>query len=305
MKRVTKPINFRELTTLINKKTNESISGKIDRAYNSMPQLFFIFQNFWFKVLIFSVGIILFIPIFWYWHLVKKYNRRLLNNINQNEIFKDAIDIVPKLSDFSTQRFANTKDLFIYRHNGIPGDAWISKGSIIWKFKINNKHEAISRVGLATWKRTINGKVQYFSSPTGYIKVMAPQVMPGFNYNLKHRRKFLGKKATFENQFFNEYFSFKGNDEIKARMIYTPLAMEMTLSHSRMFLKKQNVTVDKRNGAFVLKYRPFSYQSHEINLSMNSVSGVTAVKNTIIRDVSRDIIEMYKVIYMILIPPML
>ena len=304
MKKIRAVPNFNNIRKEIYEETKKIIDNEINEANSRLSESDKKYLSSNFRILMILLGFILLVPWYILWYKTSKIKSSFVNSINQNEVYKAAFEKVPELEFVKSQMTNTRKDLFINRVPGIPKDAYIDKASPLITFKVLGKYNASIRMGRATWVRTNGKSTSRYYSNTGYSIINAQNVMPKFTYELNHRNKFGGKKYDLESTRFNKEFEFKFNDGVKARMIYTPLAMEETIKYKATNnLKYWNVV--KANGMFNIRFKPKDWRDLEINISNRDLGSLEKIKNAIYSDIAKDVTNIYNIIYVTLIPPML
>ncbi|VEU63494.1 DUF3137 domain-containing protein [Mycoplasmopsis bovirhinis] len=161
--------------------------------------------------------------------------------INVIEIYKKAFNILDSNFNFSgflkeDQQGITRANFENYRHV-VPDDAFVAKlgPQLLWN--LDKKYPTVLRN--AEWRRITKDFRGNPKEETYYSSILMIDTKAlgdkGFLFTLFDKKfpKSAVKPINFENKDFNKVFKVKSEDEIKARMMYTPLAMETSLKRYR------------------------------------------------------------------------
>ena len=305
MKRTTQVPNFEQLKKEIYLEAEKQLDPIIDNAYNNLSTRDKKYLEAKFRILLMILGLfLLFIPWIFLYSGINRVKQQMMAGVSMNKVYKAGFEKLKEVEFINAKHGASRKDLYVNRIPWIPSDARIDRASPVLTLKINDKYEAVARIGRATWVRSNGKSTQRFYKNTGYIQIKAKGVMPGFNYSLNHKNKMGGKKHNLESSVFNKTFDFRSNDSIKARMIYTPHSMEETVKYKGTN-KLRYWNVEKNNEDILIRFLPRSWQDLDVDISTSDLSSLKNIKDAIYKDISEDITNLYNIMFVVLIPPML
>lgn len=304
MKKITSVPNFKAIEKEIYLESKDKISEAIESVYNSIPQSDKKYLTRKFRTIMILLGFILIIPWIILYFKTTELKNKFTSSLNQEFIYKVGFEKVPHLEFTGITYSSKTKDLYFNRTAGIPMDATISQATPFIVFKVHGKYDGYIRMGEATWVRSNGKSSTRFYKNTGYLVLDAPGVMPSFNYSLDHKNRFGGKRHNLESTQFNKTFEFESNDQVKARMIYTPLSMEETIKY-KSTNNLRYWKVFKNGEQFKIIFQPNDWKDLIINIRNSDLETLETIKNAIYRDISKDIVNIYNIIFVVLIPPML
>ena len=305
MKRTTQVPNFEQLKKEIYLEAEKQLDPIIDNAYNNLSVHDKKYLEVNFRILLMILGLfLLFIPWIFLYLGINRVKQQMMAGISMNKVYKAGFEKLKEVEFINAKQIKSRKDLYTNRVPWIPFDATIDRASAVLTMKINDKYEAVARIGRATWVRSDGKSTQRYYKNTGYVQIKATGVMPGFNYSLNHRNKMGGKKHDLESSIFNKAFEFKSNDGIKARMIYTPHSMEETVKY-KSTNKLRYWNVEKNNEDILIRFLPHSWQDLNVDISASDFGSLKNIKDAIYKDISDDITNLYNIIFAVLIPPML
>ena len=306
MKKVTQVPDFAHVKNEIYLESKKQLDARIESTFNQLSESDKKYLNVNFRILLIFLGfILLFIPWIVLYLKLEKIKKVFTDTLPMHEVYKAGFEKLKEVEFVKARHATSTRDLYLNRTAGIPSDARIDRSSVVVHMNINDKYVAVAQMGRATWRRqTGKNSYQTYHKNTGYIKIHAKGVMPKFNFTLNHRNKMGGKAHNLESTIFNKSFQFKSNDQIKARMIYTPLSMEETVKYKetnrlrywKLYKESENITII---------FQPATWQGLEINLRTGDLGSLEKIKDRIYNDISNDISNLYNIMFVVLIPPML
>ncbi|AKA49780.1 hypothetical protein VO56_00605 [Mycoplasmopsis gallinacea] len=124
-----------------------------------------------------------------------------------------------------------TKQEMYYHNVSIPSDAKIIDITPPRKLLLHNKYMVVTQNVLYRWIEGSGKNQRERNRWNSYIKVDTSILQDRqFNFTLFRGNNPLGAKVKLENDRFNKIFKLTTNNELKIRQMYTPLAMETSVS---------------------------------------------------------------------------
>lgn len=123
-----------------------------------------------------------------------------------------------------------------------------------------------------------------------------------FNFTWLTNDNHLGlNKVKLENKLFNKIFMMKTDDEVKARMIATPLTMEELLRHQEENINSNKFIVQKIGNRITICFLPYEINALELDFNFNA--NVSEMVKQIVNDFARDVYQIYALFALVFIPP--
>ncbi|WP_426461218.1 hypothetical protein [Mycoplasma hafezii] len=193
---------------------------------------------------IFILWVICFLLVFYRRKLKKRIRKIIESSFDQqitDEILETAFEDIDELeyigatSNIPDNCGFNIKFFEDARDFSIPSSARIKNIGLIYHFKLLDRYDFYTVNVLFSWIVS-NGKtstevtraMQYYYC---YLNDLEPNMEFDFSLFTKNLNDKNHKTQKLENDVFNKYVKLCSNDEIKARMLYTNYAQEMTLQH--------------------------------------------------------------------------
>ena len=289
------------------------IRKSVDNSFSEMHKSFQLMATIGYRISLFFTWIFI-IPILIHFYLRYKQRQLIISKINLEHLFDIAFQKCSEIEFLNTEEKKDTSDLKINRVRRIPSDAMIVKASKIYNLKLINKYECKVRVGMARWIRSSGKSVQVYYCNTGYIIFdFNDKKYENFNFNLVSRHKLLkfGQKTLFENDEFNKEFFFTSNNLIKSRMMYTPLAMELTLKLSKHLKKLKNTRIKwwsfekKQNKIIIIFEMPSHFEWNLWDIYIRFLNTKEKIENAMINDFIDHVYMIYELFSIANIPILL
>lgn len=304
MKKVRKIPNFKEIGLKIKKNSQKLVDKNIQIVQDELGKRYVFWSKKSTKIWSFALFFLI-LPPFIYFYKHSVFKNMFLSKFNSSVIFEIAMNQIDELEFKSVSNVNNKQELYANRFaRKIPMDARIVKQSQAVNFKILDKYDAQAQLGLARWVRSYGRNVQVFYKPTGFVKINTQGVWPDFTYFLELHNRWIGKEVQLESKQFNKEFQFNANDLVKARMLYTPLAMEESVNYKKSS-KMRYVRVEKKKNQIIISFIPGSINDLNLDVKILSLDNINRLKEKILEDITSDVLKLYGIIYWVLIPPLL
>ena len=294
----------------LNSKIGPKIKNALLKSIEKMPKSFAIMNGIPYKIFlcIFAITII---PVIVHLILRNSQKKLLLKYIEKKEIFKSVFEQLPYLKYENSESDSNTNDLLQNAPKHVPSNAFVIESSDIFTFKLLDKYFCTMRTGRLKWiiyDNEANKKSVYYCNVCYITFSVNDKKSIDFNYKLMSKRKLISlkKRTNLESEEFNKKLNFVTNDEVKARMMYSPLAMESTLKivdslklRDKYQLKQWNI--EKKGPNFKIIFQPVrTWNILDIDLVYSNNSG--KMENAIIDKLINGSYFTYKLFGLVLIP---
>ncbi|CAM9122106.1 DUF3137 domain-containing protein [Mycoplasma marinum] len=233
-----------------------------------------------------------------------------------DEIYRESMDLekiyktaIGGLPDFEYVSNENVISKNLIRHTyKIPNDAVIKNASNHFKVTFKSKYLITFQSGLFHWVRYStdskgNRTRQDYYRDSGFASVHFDKSESDHEFTM-HRKNWFSNtqidKIELENRDFMKKTKFKSNNEIKARMMFTPLAMEEVLKLQKN-MKLSFDLVKKGNVA------NFSYGSvkNQFIIDAKAAKTIDETVNRYFNDIIEDFYYLYEILGSVTIPPVL
>lgn len=278
------------------------ITKYLEDTYKIMPKSYFVMNKTRYWVFLILTAPLL---IFLFNHfLLRKKQAKIINNkknLHLLEVYRTAMNQIPELAFVDINENPNTVDLKRYKTDVIPFDAKIVENSNLKTFKVLDKYEATYQTGLARWIRSYGRSTQVYYKATGYIQLTGVDIWPDFVFSLHNRKKLFSKDIKLENDNFNKQFEFEANDLIKARMMYTPLAMQLLLE-LKDTIGLSWWTISKTGSTVLIRFQPKKWYDSEIKIKFAMKMNENFLSEQITGEVVDALFLLYKLLGLALVP---
>ncbi len=282
------------------------IKTEMSKALEKMPNSFNIMNKWYYFIFLFIFGITL-IPVIWHFIQRNKQRKTIKENVEIDHIYKLAINQIDGLEFVKFENDKNFSLLKQYRVHSIPSDATITKATRKVFIRLFDKYNLEIRSGNAHWVRGGGKYRQDYNLPTGYIifKGNIPN-WNSFNYSISNKKKLLGNKSyiKLESDEFNKQFGFAANDPVKARMLYTPLCMEKTIAQNKI-VNLHWWKINKTKDFFKIIFQPRNWSEIELTVNFRFKNDIDSLTTDLINGLEKSVFLIYKILGIIIIPPML
>ncbi|SJZ52269.1 DUF3137 domain-containing protein [Mycoplasmopsis verecunda] len=255
-------------------------------------------------------------------------SKSILFNINKADLHLKAINILqpkwkflgseyecdnPRYSyDKSTRKFQRN-EYYTYRPSVVPSDAYIADISNCQTIVIDDKYPA--HFSNAHWiyeTQTADGRGNRTTQETHFYVTLLK--IDARYLESRHRTSFMYfgskwynpagmKSIKLENNDFNRLFKLQSNDEMKMRMLFTPLAMEnMSNMWNRNYSSTniRNISVSAQNDIIYMSFlSPAGFGLIDVPKFAKDPIRTT---NFIYSDILKDIFSLYFLLQLVYIP---
>lgn len=257
-----------------------------------------------------------FIMVLLFKHNIKKGNWLKYMQLNYESIYENAFKkLNKKLENFNFQNsgaisseIEQTKTWL----NVIPHEARMIKLTNLASFEIN-KNQFQVQMSTFHWVVTTNKTRKEYYQPFGLIKAKIDENNPlsekfSFTLNPFEKPGIFERKniENLENKNFVKKFNPITNDGVKARMAFTPLAMEEMLENFKGVIPNKFL-IQKRDHIILTPFHPLREDLLVLDFDYIKYAKKSSnfVAQKILRDLSTDVYEIYSLIDFLFYPEMM
>lgn len=247
----------------------------------------------------------------WFSYSKKKRNIEIeiKNNIDVNDLYKIALEAIPAVSlkEVNDDKFLSGSEINEFRNVLVPSTARIFAKNPTVSVYLFDKYEAKMTSYGFEWYTTVGKQRIRNEAWTFYLKIDTRLLQnQNFDFSFFTHEKFFSnsKKAELENKDFNKTFYPRTNDQLKIRMLLTPLAMETMLNR---FLDTHESKVSFRNFSIISRHNSIYYSLFtnknfmKINFNISKLDSALITKS-IYSDIVYDIYSLYYLLSFLIIP---
>lgn len=331
MKKIEKTISIEDFRRLHTQKIKENVSKEVQKAFDTIPAnllnrdklkyLFYIGIGF------IVIGILIFVLAI-YLKLMsnnvlkglgitiiiiglivgfigrspeKEINKHIKRTVNENQIYADIFDTFEDIH-FLTISSGLMKSLKSKRGDfSIPTKAIPKIASPIISIKYKEKYEVSFQNVQWYWTEKVNKTTTTFVKWMGIFEINAndDKLLKDFEFTLNKSNFLFGldnlnSKIKLENSVFVKKLKPRANNEIKARQIFTPLAMENLINYPQT-LPITYWYLEKQNNIVFLPYTT-NYQNVLILNFSSKSRNVKIITDQITEDIIKDCYFMYSIL---------
>ncbi|PAF54995.1 DUF3137 domain-containing protein [Mycoplasmopsis agassizii] len=310
MKKVTEPLSYKEFEQRVYRYTYPFVIETVEKFFKEHQR-----QLKWLNPGWLVLGILL-LPVFFigiafivlYWSSSSLLITELKRQLKPNHIYKNIFDSISE--DFEFISAQNSGDLdprdYPIASYGVPVMAFKSIVQRSPEFNIRYRENLFSIRSLTyEWVETV-GKVETRRRQEVAIAkmLMKPNELSDFDFTWFQKSLFTrSQNIQTENKQFNSVFAMKSNDPIKALMVATPYSMETLLKHYRNNISTNLLHLTKNRNTFKISFA-VSLKGFLI-LNYQVTNNHEVVVRNILGDIMGDMYELYSIIALMAIPPML
>ncbi|WP_158763677.1 DUF3137 domain-containing protein [Mycoplasma sp. NEAQ87857] len=244
-------------------------------------------------------------------------SKQIQRNLNSVEIYNKILQIIDQAFHYHGNSITyadnnldfNSVDINIkehdwYRPSTVESTAKIIRTSKKSYFDIDNKYPICSQNVI--WEyvyrtKDREEKKHYYAT---LLKIdTSKSKSKNFNFGMFSRNCVNGKKIKLENNEFNKIMQLYSDNELEARKMYTPLAMENTVKHYAQNRKNQasfNLGIVSHNDTVYASF--LTPDSGFLNIDVPMSSKKEKIESKILKDIIVDVFTYYYIIAYLFIP---